>query len=131
MTTETAYMIGSVCFLTVLVLLVVIAVLLRIKAARGRGRMSSAWKQERPSWCGHHDCVFRKRHQDSMCGGDLPTPADHGDAKAVNNHRVCIRFEDDNETIDMQCNNTDLDYFRSVFDALDGKKTSWLTREKP
>lgn len=83
------------------------------------------WKQERPYWCKHQDCIFKKRHQDALCGGDLPNPESHnGD---FNYHRFCIRFND-NDIVDIQVNDSDLDYFRSIFDALDGKKTSWLTK---
>lgn len=83
------------------------------------------WKQERPFWCKHNGCIFKKRHQDALCGGQLPKPEEHnGD---FNIHRFCIRFES-GEVVDIQANDSDLDYFRSIFDALDGKKTSWLTK---
>jgi len=35
------------------------------------------WKQERPNWCPHTDCLFKRRVQDAMCGGHLPTPVEH------------------------------------------------------
>jgi len=83
------------------------------------------WKQERPPWCKHNDCFFKKRHQDSLCGGWLSPPQEHnGD---FNHYRFCIRFDDD-QVIDIQVNDSDLQYFRSIFDVLDGKKTSWLTK---
>lgn len=25
------------------------------------------WRQERPSWCPHTDCLFRRRAMDDMC----------------------------------------------------------------
>ena len=82
--------------------------------------MGTVWKQERPTWCKHKDCLFKKRHQDRMCGGCLPEEIDY------ETFRFCLRFED-GEIIDIKCNASDLDYFRSIFDALDGKKTSWLS----
>ena len=89
--------------------------------------MKRVWKQKRPNWCKHKNCIFKKRHQDSLCGGKLIKPQTHeGD---FNSYRFCIRFEDGN-IIDISCNDSDLDYFRSIFDVLDGKKTSWLTINK-
>ena len=84
------------------------------------------WKQERPDWCKYTDCIFKKRHQDALCGGRLPSPELHeGD---FNCYRICIRFSD-TELIDIQVNNSDLEYFRSIFDALDGKITSWHSKK--
>lgn len=89
------------------------------------------WKQERPSWCPHPDCEFKRRTQDAICGGKLPEPQPHnGD---FNTHRFCINESlsaKDSKVIDLQVNNTDLDYFRWIFDALDGKVTSWLSKSK-
>jgi len=86
--------------------------------------MTKIWKQERPYWCKYQNCIFRKRHQDAICGGILPKPEPHnGD---FNTHRVCIRFSD-SDIVDIQINKSDLDYLRSIFDSLDGKKTSWLS----
>lgn len=63
---------------------------------------------------------------DSICGGELPKPEPHdGD---FNTHRVCTVFNDEPKTVlDLQVNKTDLDWFRWVYDALDGEKTSWLS----
>ena len=62
-----------------------------------------------------------------MCGGILPKAEFHdGD---YNKYRFCIRFND-SDIVDIQCNDSDLDYFRSIFDSLDGKKTSWLTLQE-
>lgn len=84
------------------------------------------WKQERPSWCCHADCQFSRRVQDSICGGILPVPVEHnGD---VNRFRVCLRSDEQIE--DYMCNETDLDWCRWIFDALDGKKTSWLSKRQ-
>ena len=82
------------------------------------------WHQERPAWCPHQDCVFSRRSQDALCGGRLPKPEPHeGDE---NTHRLCIKT---GEVFDLQVNKADLGYFRWILDALDGKKTSWLSRD--
>ena len=52
----------------------------------------------------------------------MPEPHD-GD---LNTHRICFKNE---EVIDFQVNVSDLDWFRWVFDAIDGKKTSWLSED--
>ena len=85
----------------------------------------SEWKQERPEWCPYPDsCTFLRRTQDAFCGGELPEPVDHDGVD--NTHRLCIH--DETGTADYQVNPTDLDGLRWIFDALDGKKTSWLSR---
>ena len=82
-----------------------------------------AWKQERPAWCPHQDCVFCRRSQDALCGGRLPKPEPHdGDE---NTHRFCINADG---VFPLQVNKTDLGYFRWIFDALDGETTSWLSK---
>lgn len=91
------------------------------------------WKQERPDWCKYQDCQFKRRVQDAFCCGDLPEPAPHnGD---FNDYRICFcgseKYRLDGfsgETY--QVNDTDLEYLRWIFDALDGKKTSWISRIK-
>ncbi len=86
--------------------------------------MSQEWKQERPAWCPHDECIFKRRAMDSLCGGELPTPEPHdGD---MNTHRFCMNL--DGVVDDYQVNKTDLDWFRWIFDALDGKQSSWLSR---
>ena len=81
------------------------------------------WKQERPMWCPHQDCVFCRRSQDALCGGRLPKPEPHeGDE---NTHRFCIKTR---EVFDIQVNKTDCDGIRFILDALDGKKTSWRSK---
>ena len=87
------------------------------------------WEQKRPSWCPHASCCFLRRVQDGACGGELPVPEPHH--HDLNTHRLCIRFEDDGNVVDMQVNTSDLDWLRWVFDALDGKKTSWLSQPPP
>jgi len=82
-----------------------------------------AWKQERPGWCPHQDCIFSRRSQDALCGGRLPKPEPHdGDE---NTHRLCIKT---GEVFDLQVNKTDCDGIRFILDALDGKKTSWRSK---
>lgn len=87
------------------------------------------YKQERPSWCPHHNCIFKRRVMDGACGGQLPLPEPHG--ADFNTHRFCINKDLEAgiaEVFDLQVNETDLDWFRWIFDALDGKRTSWLSR---
>ncbi len=88
--------------------------------------MATEWKQERPTWCPHTDCIFKRRVMDGMCGGGLPNPVEHdGD---FNNYRFCLNGAADNGGVfDLQVNDTDLGWFRWIFDALDGKTTSWLS----
>ena len=81
------------------------------------------WKQERPKWCPHQDCLFQRRIMDEMCGGHLPVPVEHdGD---FNRHRFCLNgVADDGSIFDLQVNNSDLWWFRWLFDALDGRNTA-------
>lgn len=91
-----------------------------------RGRFKE-WKQERPDWCPHPTCLFKRRVQDAMCCGDLPEPAPHDGDENI--YRICLNGAADNGGVfDLQVNDTDLGYFRWIFDALDGKATSWLSR---
>lgn len=92
--------------------------------------MTDEWKQERPTWCPHQDCIFKRRVMDSICGGHLPKPEPHG--ADSNDKRFCLNFDDDpsTEVFDLQVNDTDLDWFRWVFDAMDGKRTSWLSKSR-
>lgn len=83
------------------------------------------WKQERPSWCPYQDCIFARRVQDSICGGHLPKPEPHDEAENI--YRICTNASGRIESLKL--NNTDLGYFRWVFDALDGLKTSWLSSD--
>lgn len=67
---------------------------------------------------------------DSACAGNLPEPVPHGGD--VNTYRICIReILPDNEVCDIQANDGDLDWLRWLFDALDGKRTSWLSKDPP
>lgn len=62
-----------------------------------------------------------------MCCGDLPGPVPHGDDENV--YRFCLNgVADDGGVFDLMVNDTDLGWFRWIFDALDGKETSWLSR---
>ncbi len=84
--------------------------------------MTTKWEQERPSWCAHEDCLFLRRAMDNMCGGELPTPQEHDGG--MNTHRFCINAD---PLFDLMVNDNDLSWFRWIFDALDGKTTSWLS----
>jgi hypothetical protein len=93
------------------------------------------YRQERPSWCPHPTCIFKRRAMDSMCGGEIGgevRETDEFDQLHINDLRLCL-----NEThqppptakiVDFKVNASDLDWFRFVMDALDGKRTSWLSR---
>ncbi len=84
------------------------------------------WKQERPMWCHHSDCIFKRRCQDAFCCGELPKPDPHHDD--FNYYRICVSGFEDGIGQDYLVNNTDLEYMRWIFDALDGKTTSWISR---
>ena len=88
--------------------------------------MPEEWKQERPERCPHDDCnsLFKRRVEDKICGCTLLVPQEHEGDK--NPYRICLNF--DTEVIDIKINDTDTERFRWVFDALDGKKTSWLSK---
>ena len=89
--------------------------------------MTETWTQERPAWCPHADCRFRRQTQGLVCGGELPEPVPHDGVD--NTHRLCLDgAADDGGVLDLQVNANDLAHFRFVFDALDGKRTSWLSR---
>lgn len=91
--------------------------------------MTEKFKQERPSWCPHNSCKFKRISQDKICGGDLPEhqPHDVG-GPLVNTYRFCLKNVLPNKEIfDLQVNDNDLQFFRWIFDSLDGKKTSWLS----
>jgi len=71
------------------------------------------WRQERPSWCPHKDCLFKRRAVDSLCGGGLPEPAPHdGDE---NTHRLCINAD---PIFDLQVNRADIGWFKWIFEAM-------------
>ena len=88
---------------------------------------TQTWKQERPTWCPHTDCLFRRRVTDDLCGGQLPEPVPHDETP--NTHRVCFNGVAENGgVLDLQVNGSDLEWMRWVLDALDGRETSWLSR---
>jgi len=71
------------------------------------------WRQERPSWCPHKDCLFKRRALDSLCGGELPEPTPHdGD---MNTHRICINAD---PIFDLQVNRADIGWFKWIFEAM-------------
>ena len=85
--------------------------------------MGETYKQERPVWCPHKDCIFlRSGGTSSMCGGKLPLSTEHNGG--INTHHFCLSEGGDSC---YEVNANDLDWFRWIFDALDGKKTSWLS----
>lgn len=87
------------------------------------------WKQERPGWCPHKDCQFKRRVMDDLCGGHLPAPERHDED--FNHHRLCLNGADSNGGVfDLQVNNTDLFWLRWTFDALDGKQTVHMSSNK-
>lgn len=60
---------------------------------------------KRPDWCPHPDCIWKVEAQDKMCVGKLPTPADHGEHKAANTHRLCLDTRETGDGIfDLQLN---------------------------
>lgn len=98
------------------------------------GDEGKVYRQERPSWCPHSDCEFKRRAGDSVCGGRLPSVAKETDEHGQyheNDLRLCL-----NEThlaapakvVDLKVNKSDLDWMAWIFDGLDGGKRSWLSR---
>ena len=83
---------------------------------------------DRPVWCPHKDCIILRNVTDMGCGGELPKPEEHdGD---LNTHRFCLDTRETGHGIfDLQVNDTDLGWLRWIFDALDGKETSWLSKK--
>ena len=82
--------------------------------------MGEHWEQERPGFCPHQDCIFKRRVMDHMCVGDLPEPAPHdGD---FNNHRLCLNGADSTGAVfDLQINDSDIWWFKFLFEALSSK----------
>ena len=77
----------------------------------------TVWKNERPEWCPHKDCKFKRRAQDAMCCGHLPKPEKHGDD--TNIYRLCLNgVSDDGGVFDLQINRSDIYHFRRLFAAL-------------
>ena len=91
-----------------------------------RDGIGQEWKQERPNWCPHNDCLFKRRCQDAFCCGELPIPEPHQDD--FNYYRICVSGFGDGIGQDYLVNNTDINYLRWILDALDGQKTSWISR---
>lgn len=88
-------------------------------------------RQEKPKWCPHQECVFQRRAMDAICAGRLTAPIPHDGV--MNTHRICINQVQDPDAsksliFDLQVNANDLDYFRWIFDSIDKKETSWLSR---
>lgn len=73
---------------------------------------------ERPDWCPHSDCQFVLNTQELACVGKLPTPADHGSYKKVNDGRFCMLDTDSGNVTDWQVNKGDLVWLRRLFKVL-------------
>jgi len=84
---------------------------------------SQEWRQERPSWCPHRDCEFKKRAMDKLCSGRLPEPTSHdGD---WNTHRLCINgVLPNNEVFDLMINKTDAWWLSYVLSEVVGGERS-------
>ena len=83
----------------------------------------------RPDWCPHQDCVFQRSAAGMACGGELPKPEEHNGG--INTDRICMDTRETGHGIfDLQVNDSDLEWLRFIFDALDGKKTSWMSKLK-
>lgn len=82
-------------------------------------------RQERPSWCPKLDCLFKRRVMDSICGGELPEPILH--AGDLNTFRICLNDDEvaDVPVLPILINKGDLNWFRWVLDALDGRHTDF------
>ena len=52
------------------------------------------------------------------------------DVKGYDTEEAKELWADNGGVFDLHVNKTDLDWFRWIFDALDGKKTSWLSMRK-
>lgn len=78
------------------------------------------WKQEKPLWCPHSECIFLRRVMDDLCSGKLQKPRAHdGD---TNTHRICLTGTlPKNKVFDLMVNKSDLYHFRRVLDAIDGR----------
>ena len=89
--------------------------------------MTTVKATDRPGWCPHKDCRILRNMMNMACGGQLPKPEEHDGGS--NTHRFCMDTRETGHGIfDLQVNDTDLDMLRWIFDALDGKKTSWLSK---
>jgi hypothetical protein len=75
------------------------------------------WRQNKPSFCPHHNCRFIYRVLDDMCGGELPEPEPHN--ADFNTHRFCLnRIADDGGVLSLQINKSDVGWFRTMFDVM-------------
>lgn len=79
--------------------------------------MPETWKQERPKWCQHTECLFKRRVMDAACVGHLPKPVQHG--ADFNTHRVCLNGAADNGGVfDLQINDTDIWWCGWLFESI-------------
>ena len=73
--------------------------------------------KERPKWCSHNNCIFKRAYQDCMCIGGLPKKVKHN--KDYNTHRWCLKNVLPNrEIFDLQINKTDIYWFTLLFKAI-------------
>jgi len=73
----------------------------------------------RPTWCPFSDCDCLQSSADAICGGTLPVPEGH--AGGENDMRFCVKQCDAPEVTSFMVNDIDLDWFRRVFDGMQGK----------
>ncbi len=75
------------------------------------------WKNKRPNWCPHQDCIFKMSSQNLICTGKLPKPESHGIDE--NTHRQCLDERGFNKGIhDLQINKTDAWIFKRHMDLV-------------
>ncbi len=79
--------------------------------------MSETWKNERPKWCPHLDCIHKILSQNKLCGGKLSKPVPHDND--FNDLRICLKgVLPNNEIFDLQVNKSDLYHFGRIFKVL-------------
>ena len=85
----------------------------------------TVWKNIRPEWCPHSDCIFLMSPQALMCVGRLPKLEKHdlgcsdGCDGHFNTHRWCLDTRETGHGIfDLQVNRGDLYAFGILFDAV-------------
>ena len=70
--------------------------------------------KNKPKWCPHSDCIFKRTYQNCLCIGKLPKKVLHG--TDYNTHRWCIKNALPNDEIfDLQINRSDVYWFELLF----------------
>lgn len=83
----------------------------------------------RPAWCPLRDnCAFVEQVADKMCCGRPPKPVMHD--VVANDMRLCLYFESTEEVFNVAIDKVDLDWFRYLFDRLDGQRTSTVWKRE-